>query len=444
MAYVGNTPTTQNFISGTDYFNGTGSQTAFTLSRTVASVNDIQAVVNNVVQVPNDAYTISGTTITFTSAPSAGTQNVYVRYLSTTTQAITPSQNTVSWNTLDTNTQNDLGLMGKNKSINGNMVINQRNNGGSVNSSAGGNFAVDRFTSFGSGGGVYTTQRSTDVPSGQGFVNSIVSTVTTTDSPTGTDYYIIQHTIEGFNTADLMWGTVNARTVTVSFWVKSSITGTYTVAFRNSGFNRSYRATYTINAANTWEYKTITVVGDTTGTWSTDNGIGIRIGFTLGAGSDFIDTGNVWSALEDFAATGQTQWIATNGATFYLTGVQLEVGTQATAFSTAGGSYGAELALCQRYYQFIGGTNSGFPLWGGYQQANDEIYNPISFPVQMRAAPTTTKAGTWNTGGLATQPDAIYINTQGFSLRVQKSASSGIFYVHPNSSDDIITFSAEL
>ena len=129
MTYLGNTPTTQNFISGTDYFNGTGAQTAFTLSRTVNSVNDIQVVVNNVVQQPNDAYTLSGTTLTMTSAPSAGTNNVYVRYLSTTTQVITPSQNTVSWSTLDSNIQQDLGVMYKNRIINGNMVIDQRNAG---------------------------------------------------------------------------------------------------------------------------------------------------------------------------------------------------------------------------------------------------------------------------------------------------------------------------
>jgi hypothetical protein len=243
----------------------------------------------------------------------------------------------------------------RNRVINGDMRIDQRNNGASVNSSSGGTFAVDRFASFASGGGVYTTQQSSDVPTGQGFTNSIVSTVTTTDAPTGSDYYLIVQSIEGFNVADLGWGTANAQAVTVSFWVKSSLTGTYTVAFRNSALNRSYRATYTITSANAWEKKSITIPGDTTGTWLTNNSVGIQLGFTLGAGTNFIDAGNVWSALEDFAATGQTQWIGTSGATFYLTGVQLEVGSTATPFERR--PYGLELDLCQRYFYAIRSTN---------------------------------------------------------------------------------------
>jgi hypothetical protein len=303
----------------------------------------------------------------------------------------------------------------KNRIINGGMVIDQRNAGASVNSVADGSFAVDRFASFSSGGGIYTTQRSTDVPTGQGFVNSIVSTVTTTDSPTGTDYYLIQQGIEGLNTADLMWGTANAKSITFSFWVKSSITGTYTVAVRNSGFNRSYRATYTVNSANTWEYKTITVPGDTTGTWLTTNGVGIRIGFTLGAGSDYIDTGNVWSAIEDFAATGQVQWVATSGATFFVTGVQLEVGTVATSFDFR--SYVTELALCQRYYQDYSNlfalVSSGAPA-----NANSKI-----LCVPMRVAPTitqTTPIGTgafWNsTTGTVLAQNSIHSNDAGTTV----------------------------
>ena len=136
MSYIGSTPTTQSFIEGTDYFNGDGSTTAFTLSRSVVSPNDIMAVVNNVVQQPNSAYTISGTTITFTSAPSSGTSNVYVRYMSTTTQSITPSQNTVSYSTWNSDLQNKTWGF-KNRLINSAMVIDQRNSGASTTPSSG-------------------------------------------------------------------------------------------------------------------------------------------------------------------------------------------------------------------------------------------------------------------------------------------------------------------
>ena len=156
MSYIGNTPTTQSFISGTDYFNGDGSTTAFTLSRTVVSVNDIEAVVNNVVQQPNTAYNISGTTITFTSAPSSGTSNVYVRYLSTTTQSITPSQNTVAYSTFNTDMQGTFGGSFKNRIINGAMVIDQRNAGASVTPSG---YIVDRWSLSNSQNSKFTAQQ---------------------------------------------------------------------------------------------------------------------------------------------------------------------------------------------------------------------------------------------------------------------------------------------
>jgi len=231
------------------------------------------------------------------------------------------------------------------------------------------------------------------VPAGQGFVNSIINTVTTTDSPTGADYYLFEQSIEGFNSADLGWGTASAKSVTISFFVKSSLTGTYTVAIRNSGLNRSYRAIYTIGSANTWEQKTITVAGDTTGTWLTDNSRGISVGFTLGAGSDYISTGNTWSASDDFAATGQTQWIGTNGATFFLTGLQLEPGSTATPFERR--SYAAELALCQRYYQRIQGDAAGLRGVGsGVVGDATSIFRAIGpLKCTMRAAPTLSSSG---------------------------------------------------
>jgi hypothetical protein len=378
MPYLGNTPTTQSFISGTDYFNGNGSTTAFTLSRTVASVNDIQAVVNNVVQVPNDAYTISGTTITFTSAPSAGTNNVYVRYLSTTTQAITPSQNTVSWSTLDSNVQGDLGISFKNRIINGAMTIDQRNNGASVTQTTSDLFAVDRFRMTGTVTSKFTGQRSTTAPSG--FINSLLITSSSAYSVGSSERYVVGQYIEGLNCYDLAWGTANAKTVTLSFWVRSSLTGTFTAAFRNSAGDRSYVATYTISSANTFEYKTITLPGDTTGTWATDNQIGINVLFNLGSGSTLNTTAGAWTAGNFFGTSGQVNLVGTNGATWFVTGVQLEVGTQATTFTTAGGSYGAELALCQRYFWVLTAAQ------GTAVSSTNARWN-VSHP-WMRASPT--------------------------------------------------------
>jgi hypothetical protein len=397
MTYLGNTPTTQSFISGTDYFNGTGSQTAFTLSRTVASINDIQVTVNNVVQQPNDAYTISGTTLTMTSAPSSGTNNVYVRYLSTTTQAITPSQNTVSWNTLDSNIQQDLGVMFKNRIINGNMVIDQRNAGASVTINAASQiFSVDRFYAYGQGSdGVYTLQQSTTAPAG--FYNSLKATVTTADSSIGaSQFYFISQSIEGLNTSDLNWGTANAKTVTLSFWVQSSVTGTYGGSIRNAAVDRSYVFTYTVNAANTWEYKTITIVGDSSGTWLSNNLAGMYIGWSFGEGSNGLTTAGSWVAGSYRGATGQTQLIGTLNATWYITGVQLEVGTQATAFTTAGGSYGAELALCQRYFQTsyqgsaVGSATTTNAIGFWYASTSNYSNLVVYLRTTMRSQPTVT------------------------------------------------------
>ncbi len=400
MAYLGNTPTTQSFISGTDYFNGTGSQTAFTLTRTVNSVNDIQVVVNNVVQQPNDAYTLSGTTLTMTSAPSAGTNNVYVRYLSTTTQVITPSQNTVSWNTLDSNIQQDLGVMLKNRNINGSMVIGQRNAGAAVTVNGAVPYTLDRWQAWDTTDGAFTVQQ-VAVTNLNGFVNALKVTITTADASVDAGQVAsISQNIEGYNVADLNWGTTNAKTITISFWVQSSLTGTFGGAVENSATNRSYPFTYSISSANTWQYKTITIAGDTTGTWLTTNGIGLRVWFDQGTGSTYTGTAGAWASADYRNATGAVSVIGTLNATWQITGVQLEVGTQATAFSTAGGSYGAELALCQRYYyktyniSVVPGTSTVEGLMPLEVLADGTLtrLKPFSgrLPVSMRTQPTVT------------------------------------------------------
>ena len=389
MAYLGNTPTTQNFVSGTDYFNGTGSQTAFTLSRTVASINDIQVTVNNVVQQPNDAYTISGTTLTMTSAPSSGTNNVYVRYLSTTTQAITPSQGTVSWNTLDSNVQGDLGISFKNRIINSNMAIDQRNAGASV-TPASGDYTLDRWqVSLSQSSKLTVQQNAGSVTPPTGFSNYLGITSTSAYSITSTDLFLVNQPIEGFNVADLAFGTANAKTITVSFWVRSSLTGTFGGVINNHNGTRSFPFSYTISAANTWEQKSVTITGDTSGTWQTGNTGALVIRFGLGVGSTYSGTAGAWSGSTFYSATGATSVVGTNGATFYLTGVQLEVGTQATTFTTAGGSYGAELALCQRYYQRTP-NNNDCTILSMTATNGATAYRSFLLSPTMRAAPTVT------------------------------------------------------
>jgi hypothetical protein len=301
MPYLGNTPTTQSFISGTDYFNGTGAQTAFTLTRTVASVNDIEAVVNNVVQQPNDAYTISGTTITFTSAPSAGTSNVYVRYLSTTTQSITPSQNTVSYSTLNSDNQSKLGISFKNRIINGAMVIDQRNAGASITPTDA-QFITDRWTSRLSQASKFSAQQNAgSVTPPVGFTNYLGATSLSAYSVLAGDYFLLRQIIEGFNTADLGWGTANAQTVTLSFRVYSSLTGTFGGSLQNSAGNRSYPFTYSIPTANTWTTISITIAGDTSGTWiGATNGAGIIFQLGLGVGSTYSGTAGAWAAANYF------------------------------------------------------------------------------------------------------------------------------------------------
>jgi len=393
MSYIGSTPTTQSFIAGTDYFNGTGSQTAFTLSRSVVSVNDIEVVINNVEQQPNTAYTVSGTTITFTSAPSAGTANIYVRYLSTTTQSITPSQNTVSYNTLNSDNQSKLGISYKNRLINGAMVINQRAFSGTPNNE----YTLDRWNYSNSATGKVTISQSSDAPAG--FVNSLLVTSSSAYSATGSDFFGIQQRIEGYNIADLNFGSASAKTITISFWVKSSLTGTFSGAINNGAWDTSYAFTYVINAANTWEQKTVTIVGASSGTWLTTNGNGMRVWFSMGLGTTYATTANTWvSGSGSYGTAGSVNLVGANGATWYITGVQFEVGTQATTFDYR--SIGTELALCQRYFEMNvsqgqkpadGVTTSDRYPFAAYGTGAGGL--TISYKVEKRAGATITLYG---------------------------------------------------
>jgi len=276
----------------------------------------------------------------------------------------------------------------KNRIINGAMMIDQRNAGASVNLSSTPAYPVDRFyvrTQSGSGS---TAQRSTTAPAG--FTNSVVVTIGTGAAPTtGQINYLIQ-SIEGFSIADFGWGSLNAKAVTLSFWVRSSLTGTFGGAVGNASVNRSYPFTYTISVANTWEQKTVTIAGDTTGTWATDNSTGINLFLDLGSGATYQGTSGSWAAADYRAASGSTQLVATSGATFYITGVQLEKGSTATSFDLR--PYGTELALCQRYYwQSATGTYSA--VGSGYASSTTVAVTYLKHPVAMRALPTFAISG---------------------------------------------------
>jgi len=285
----------------------------------------------------------------------------------------------------DASTQNTAatGFGFKNRIINGAMVIDQRNAGASVTQTTANLYSVDRFLINGSVTTKFTAQQSTTVPAG--FKNSLIITSSSAYTVGTSETFTLQQRIEGFNVSDLGWGAAGASAVTLSFWVRSSLTGTFGGSLRNSVGDRSYPFTYTISAANTWEQKTITVAGDTSGTWLTDSGIGLSLTFSLGTGATFSGTAGAWAGANYTSATGATSVVGTSGATFYITGVQLEKGSTATSFDYR--PYGTELALCQRYYYRITSTGSGSPFGAGAGSTNVGVIEN-RFPVTMRTAPT--------------------------------------------------------
>jgi len=273
----------------------------------------------------------------------------------------------------------------KNRIINGAMVISQRNGTSSV-TPANGDYTLDRWFALISQSSKFTVQQNAGaVTLPVGFTNYLGCTSSSAYAVGASDYFILYQYIEGFNTADLGWGTANASTVTLSFWVRSSLTGTFGGSLLNNDSNRSYPFTYTISAANTFEYKTITIAGDTSGNWiGATNGVGIKVGFGLGAGSTVSGTAGAWAGATYRSATGATSVVGTNGATFYITGVQLEKGSTATSFDYR--PYGTELNLCQRYYEIAGQGIVGIP------NSTTNIYALVNFKVVKRASPTSTLA----------------------------------------------------
>ena len=549
MSYIGASPSSTVFL--TDQFSGNGATVGFTMSTVPAGSSSLLVSVSGVLQDPS-TYSVTGSTLTFSTAPPSGTGNISVRYLGipasgvTTTAyrtiteftatagqtTFTPPSYTVGFiavyrngvrlgaadftatngttivlgaaanlydlittesfyvssvlnaipsipgavnNTylldsavttskiapaavtadkLDSTTQYT-GF--KNRVINGAMAIDQRNAGNSLAGAAGNIYGVDRFNTgvFGSGTGRINVQRSNNAPTG--FTNSLINTVGTADAAPSTNYgYCVQHKIEGYNVSDLGFGSAGASPVTVTFWVKSSLTGSYVFTLQNEATDQAYSVSYSINASNTWEQKTITFVGSTIGTWPKDNTSGMVLNWGLGGGSVRVASLNSWYApaggWTPTTMSGGVNWIGTAGATFQLTGVQLEKGSTATSFDYR--PYGTELALCQRYYENVQWLVNGYAAqWTGVEFYGGHCF----FLVEKRAAPSIsnfTTSGYWVAAGqqaFSAQTShnfsINYTSTRSFSARSNRPAGNsspvvGGMYMWEN--NPTIPVSAEL
>jgi hypothetical protein len=389
-----------------------------------------------------------------------------------TTDAINATSGNTSLTTLNVASNaisavNSLGF--RNRIINGNMVIDQRNNGAAITITTGGGYfyPVDRFGNFNNSGTNYTAEQVEDAPAG--FYQSTRLTFGSAISLTTQNEATFFQIIEGNNMVDLGWGAAGAQAVTVSLWVKASFTGTFSIGFCNDAGTRAYATTYTINAANTWEYKTFAIPGDTSGTWLKTNGGGLYVRWNIVAGSNFnVAANNAWATrtgaynaadgIFGTKAVGSATSISA-GATWQITGVQLEAGNVATPFEQI--DYGRELFMCQRYYEELTSNqfNNNMGVGGAYPIGGPAVGAQITafFKVPKRAQPTVTlsAASTFSLHapgifrGTLANTSITLSGTNAVALSVDASGSIGItgaasFLEGSGSGTAKIMFSAEL
>ena len=308
----------------------------------------------------------------------------------------------------------------RNRIINGGMRIDQRNAGAAITPTADQRYSIDRWrTNISQASKITFQQQAIGAPQSCDGNRYTLSCITASAyTPTSTDYFGVNQLVEGFNTADLLWGTSAAKTVTLSFWVYSGLTGSFGGAIRTGdSSNYSYPFIYTINSANTWEKKTITILGPTSGTWGTTTGSGLDVWFSLGTGSTYTGTANTWAAANYLNPTGAINMVSTasgSGGAWYITGVQLEAGSTATDFERR--PIGTELALCQRYYVRYAGDSQRF--YGGRMESTTVAVVAWSLPVEMRTTPT---AGNGTIGNITINDGAA--SAAATSLSTQYSTS---------------------
>jgi len=343
----------------------------------------------------------------------------------------------------------------KNRLINGAMTIDQRNAGASFTNSNQNILGLDRWRNYGLSGAVLTIQQSTTAPTG--FSNS--QSVTVTTSTTANDSGGLAQLVEANNAIDLAWGTSSGKSVTMSFWVRGSVTGTYNVFFTYTGPTIYYYvATYTIDSANTWEYKTITVAAPPTAAGAFANALNtayLTARFTISSSGGSSQTANTWSTSSLPKSSGCVDLASNAGATFFVTGVQFEVGTVATSFDFR--SIGTELALCQRYTQAIRGiTTANTPLANLANIASTRTYGAFWFGNEMRASPTASFSSANlfttrnNSGSGLTVTSISASNLTTYSCELDVSVASGLNAGDSSSlgmttsTSALIIFSAEL
>jgi cytoskeletal protein CcmA (bactofilin family) len=364
----------------------------------------------------NANVTVNGTS-TFTGTLTAGNINITGNVTGNLT--IAGTMTTANSNVIGTVVMSS--SFKRNRIINGNMVVDQRNAGANVTPTAA-VYTIDRWQTQLTQSSKFSIQQNAgSVTPPSGYTNYIGITSLSAYSVLSTDYFALVQSIEGFNIADFGWGAAGASSVTLSFWVRSSLTGTFGGVFTNSAYNRSYPFNYTISSANTWEQKTVTVAGDTSGTWLKDNSAGVRIFFNLGAGATYSGTSGSWSGSTFTAPTVATSVVGTSGATFYVTGVQLEVGTKATPYEMQ--IYSDQLAQCQRYYAksydtgTVPGATTSSGGVGSILSSGGSGYTSIFYKVSMRTTPTvvvynasTGGTGTWSDGGGGSPATSVNLN----------------------------------
>jgi hypothetical protein len=341
----------------------------------------------------------------------------------------------------------------KNRIINGDMRIDQRNAGASVTPTTNATYALDRWRMGLSQSSKFSVQQNAgSVTPPNGFTNYLGITSLSAYTVGASEFFQFSQTIEGLNVADLGWGTANAKTVTLSFQVYSSLTGTFGGAFANNAGDRSYPFSYTISSANTWTQINVTVAGDTSGTWLKNNSGGIWLYFGLGVGSTYSGTAGSWAAADYRSTTGATSVVGTNGATFYVTGVQLEVGSTASAFEVI--DYGTELAMCMRYYEVQ--TGNAYNIMGAFNSGGTFYTQSGFLAVPKRTTPTFVGSGDggWAITGIAlysaggtTNFGAYQLTTTTYSLSQVRVAgnstpSAGAYYIFEG--PFTFRFSAEL